>query len=316
MHSSIRVASDIVYTQLCVSLFKEEIFMKILLWAFAGCTAVLFSYSMRMTQATLSYGREIMNTNEGTGVQDAITPPWATNISMLAYACLLASVGIIWWQFGWGEGLGALALVVIGGGIVGAMLPDANSPHFRGLIQRSMVSRYADFARGGDQMRADAMGDLLHRAGIDPGEQKLSINQSTALKWSTQRAENVVNDYGWTLGNKKPGPNGMVADEAQLPHPKTVIKQAILYLLAIGEVTNEQKDALVTGFVSLADFQPGVDDGDKGVDAGSAEFISLSAEEQIKSLAAGGLGQEWLEKSAAERDELVAELKREGHWRE
>ena len=108
----------------------------------------------------------------------------------------------------------------------------------------------------------------------------------------------------------------MVADESQLPHPKNVIQMAILYMLEKGAIEQMQKDALVTGFISLADFQSGVDTDDAGVDVGSDEFLNLTAEQQIKSIADSGLGIEWLEKSRAERDSLVRQLKHEGHWSE
>lgn len=142
------------------------------------------------------------------------------------------------------------------------------------------------------------------------------IQQLTTNEWSMERVEKIINDYGGALGQKSPGPNGMVADESQLPHPKIVIKQAILYMLEKGEPADEQKDALLTGFFSLADFQPGVDGDETGVDVGSEEFMALPTEEQIRTLADNGLGQEWLEISARERDELVSELRREGHWKE
>lgn len=142
------------------------------------------------------------------------------------------------------------------------------------------------------------------------------VHQLTTNEWSMERVEKIINDYGGVLAKKAPGPNGMVADEEQLPHPKIVIKQAILYMFEKGSLEEMQKDALVTGFFSLADFQPGVDDGDTGVDVGSEEFMALPTEEQIRKVAEGGLGQEWLEISATERDELVAELQREGHWKE
>ena len=59
-----------------------------------------------------------------------------------------------------------------------------------------------------------------------------------------------------------------------------------------------------------------MDEGDNGIDVGSKEFMALPPEEQIKALAERGMGQEWLQVSARERDDLVAELKRVGHWRE
>jgi len=146
--------------------------MDMALWLFAGLVTAIFAYNMRFTQATLSLGQELAETSTGTGLQDAITPPWQTNLAMFSYIAAAAAIVAIWWQLGWQSGLGALALILIGGGIVGAMLPDKDSTHFRDLIKRSMVSRYANFVRDGDQMRADAMKDLLIRAGIDPDVRK------------------------------------------------------------------------------------------------------------------------------------------------
>lgn len=138
------------------------------LWIFAGLVTVLFAYNMRFTQATLSLGQELAEATSGTGVQDAITPPWQTNLAMFSYIGAAVAIGIVWWQLGWLSGLGALALILIGGGIVGAVLPSRDSSHFRGLIIRSMCSRYADYVRDGDQLRAEAMKELLIRAGINP----------------------------------------------------------------------------------------------------------------------------------------------------
>ena len=142
--------------------------MTIVLWIFTGLVAIVFAYSMRFTQATLSFGRILADTEVGTGVQDAITPPWQTNLAMIAYIGVPAAVGVMWWHSGWGSGLGALALILFGGRLVIAALPDKDAPHFRNLIQRSMISRYAGYVRDADPMRAEAMKDLLKKAGIDP----------------------------------------------------------------------------------------------------------------------------------------------------
>jgi hypothetical protein len=142
--------------------------MTIVLWAFVGLAAIAFAYTMRFTQATLSFGRFLADADSGTGLQDAITPPWQTNLAMFTYVGVAASVGAMWWYAGWASGLGAIALVLFGGGVVGVALPDKDAPHFGNLIQRSMISRYADFTRDGDTMRAEAMKDLLTRAGLSP----------------------------------------------------------------------------------------------------------------------------------------------------
>ena len=140
------------------------------LWLFAGFITVLFAYNMLFTQATLSFGQELADSSSGTGFQDAITPPWQTNLAMISYIGAAAAIGGIWWQLGWVSGVGTLALILFGGGIVGAMLPDKDSLHFRNLIRQSMLSRYADYVRDTDQLRAQAMNELLIKAGIDPSE--------------------------------------------------------------------------------------------------------------------------------------------------
>lgn len=142
--------------------------MSTALWIFAGLMTVLFAYTMRFTQATLSFGRKLAETTSGTGVQDAITPPWETNLALFTYIGVAAVIGVIWWQLGWLSGVGAVALILIGGGVVGAILPDKDSRHFRDLITRSMCSRYADYVRDGDQLRAQAMKELLDRTGASP----------------------------------------------------------------------------------------------------------------------------------------------------
>ena len=72
--------------------------MNILLWILAGVVAIAFAYSMQFTQATLSFGRSLAETELGTGVQDAITPPWQTNLAMITYMSFAAVVAVMWWQ--------------------------------------------------------------------------------------------------------------------------------------------------------------------------------------------------------------------------
>lgn len=148
--------------------------MTIMLWMFAGLAAIAFAYTMRFTQATLSFGRSLAETESGTGVQDAITPPWQTNLAMITYIGVVAVVAVMWWHVGWGSGLGAIALILVGGAVVSAALPDKDAPHFRNLILRSMISRYADYVRDGDTMRAEAMKQLSTKAGVNPDQFSLS----------------------------------------------------------------------------------------------------------------------------------------------
>lgn len=159
-------------------------------------------------------------------------------------------------------------------------------------------------------------GVLLWMSGASRKEtEREYAQQLTTNEWSMEHVEKIINDYGAALMNKVPGPNSMVADESQLPHSKVVVKKAILYFLENGNPTEEQKDALVSGFISMADFQPSVDDEDHGVDVASESFAALPTEKQIVAVSEGGLGEEWLQKSAVERDELIAELTQAGYWK-
>lgn len=161
--------------------------MTIVLWIFAGLAATAFAYTMKFTQATLSYGRILGEVEAGTGVQDAITPPWQTNLAMISYIGVAATVGALWWHAGWGSGLGAIALILFGGGVVGAFLPDKEALHFRNLIHLSMISRHAEFVRHGDLMRAEAMKGLLIKAGLNlEGELKICDRRVTEYGHETK----------------------------------------------------------------------------------------------------------------------------------
>ena len=66
---------------------------------------------------------ELADTDSGTGVQDAITPPWQTKFAMFAYiGSLLVIVGM-WSEFGWQSGLGSLAVILFGAALARQILP-------------------------------------------------------------------------------------------------------------------------------------------------------------------------------------------------
>lgn len=195
-----------------------------------------------------------------------------------------------------------------------AVLSDGKWSHFFLAVVVSFIAKGAARSFLYDEKKKLFVDQLISE-GYTPDEALAEYQQQlTSGEWSLARVERIINDYGRVLEHKVPGPNGMVADESQLPHPKNVIQMAILYMLERGTLDEEQRGALMTGFISLADFQPGVDSGDTGVDVGSERFLSLPVDEQINSIADNGVGGEWLEKSQTERDALVQQLKREGHW--
>ena len=145
--------------------------MTISLWLFATFAAFCFAYTMAFTQSTLTFGKELSDTGSDSGYQDAITPPWQTNLALATYAIVLAAIITMWWYEGWLYGVGSIVFIIFGSGLASLLLPKKNSKHFRGLIMRSMCNRYANFSRDGDNVRAQAMKDLLLKSGIDVDQQ-------------------------------------------------------------------------------------------------------------------------------------------------
>lgn len=142
--------------------------MELSLWILTIVMTFALSYSLQFTGATLAMGRELAETTTGTGFQDAITPPWETKLSLAIYAGCVMVLGVMWWQLGWLSALGGFAVLFLGASVAKFFLPSPTSGHYRTLIIQSMCSRYADFVRDGDALRADAMKQLLIKIGIDP----------------------------------------------------------------------------------------------------------------------------------------------------
>ncbi len=142
--------------------------MKTILWIFSVVMSFGFAYTMQFTAATLSIGRELSDTNSATGFQNAITPPWQTNLAIFVYIACVAVIVIMWWQIGWLSALGSAAVIFIGSLLTKIILPKPYSIHYRNLISQSMCSRYANYTRDGDDMRAQAMKQLLIKAGLQP----------------------------------------------------------------------------------------------------------------------------------------------------
>ena len=160
-------------------------------WLLAGIMAFLFAYLMQFTGATLSMGRELFlgkkwtdfdtnftkaivsmgtelsSTGSPAGFQDAITPPWLTKLTLVVYCGCAGVIGFMWWHLGWQSSLGGAAVIFFGSRIAKLVLPKLTGNHYKRLIIGSMSSRYANYVRDGDTVRADAMKHLLAKAGID-----------------------------------------------------------------------------------------------------------------------------------------------------
>ena len=143
--------------------------MEIGLWLLVAVLAVAFAYTMEFTTVTWTMGRELAGGWTGSRrFQDAITPPWQTNLALVVYLGIPTVAVIMWWRIGWLSALAGVVAIFVGSLVAGFIVPQASGGHYQRLILQSMLARYANYVRDGDVVRAEAMKQLLTRAGIDP----------------------------------------------------------------------------------------------------------------------------------------------------
>ena len=142
--------------------------MEIGVWLLVVALTIALAYTMRLSSATLSMGRGLSGGGSKRGSQDAITPPWLTNLVWIVYVSIAVVLGVTWWLLGWVLALVALAVVFVGSSLVKLVLPTPSGSHYERLILQSMITRHANYVRDGDKLRADAMKQLLAKAGLDP----------------------------------------------------------------------------------------------------------------------------------------------------
>lgn len=139
-----------------------------LLWGLTVVIAFPLAYSLVFSSITLSMGKELSGTESSRGFQDAITPPWQTNLGLVVFGACAVVVGLMWWEAGFLSAIGSVVLMAFVSSIARLVLPKPTGNHYRNLIIQSMISRYANYVRDGDSMRAEAMKHLLVKAGFDP----------------------------------------------------------------------------------------------------------------------------------------------------
>ena len=139
--------------------------MEVALWISTILLTPVYSYTTSFAGASLSFGRSLGEVSQGRGYQDAVTPPWEVKVGLLSYALSATVLGISWHSFGFGQALLMLCTIFFGAMLVGRLLPNEHSLHFKTMMLQSMTRRYADFVRDGDLVRADVMKTLLQRAG-------------------------------------------------------------------------------------------------------------------------------------------------------
>lgn len=128
--------------------------------------ALMLAYTFALTRSTLMLGRRISETNSTRGLQDAVTPPWSTNLALVIYLAVLVALAVGFWRFGWIAAVLAAVTTWVVAGISTGILLRIGRVHFERIIITSMTRRYADFRKSNDVVRAEAMAELLDRVGI------------------------------------------------------------------------------------------------------------------------------------------------------
>ena len=132
---------------------------------------VLWRFDIDFRQFNKKVGLELSESKQGSGFQDAITPPKLNWLSYFIYFLLIATfITAFFDRGGWKTALICLgiliATMVISGVIIGSNQPN-RKPLFQKFYFRvlfnSMVNRHADYLKNNDKVRADAMGTLVKK---------------------------------------------------------------------------------------------------------------------------------------------------------
>jgi hypothetical protein len=131
-----------------------------------------------------------------------------------------------------------------------------------------------------------------------------------AVKRAMPAVAQIINDYADILEHRSPFPLS-VADENKLPWPKTVIKKAIIIALT-AETDPQKRSYLMTGYVTLAYWQPNVGDKNQGFDR-SKKTTTGDIDKALKEIISQAEQfKQWANVIESEMDKLSAELKQLG----
>ena len=142
------------------------------------------------------------------------------------------------------------------------------------------------------------------------GRTKSDQPSASELKFET--AIKIIQDYGAVLESATHTP-GSVVDARNLPHPKQLIKQALI--VALQSTTDPQKrEQCKVGLFYLADWQEGVGDAPVRLDPRKFDLnaTTLVLAEQVLSQRAAV--EKWDRLVKAEREAVDVELKKLGLW--
>jgi nucleoside permease NupC len=141
--------------------------------------AIWSAYTFAFQATTLAIGRLLVGSTEGTGVQDAITPSSQTKRNLFMFFLVLILFVITTYVYKWYYGILATVISLSIGTAISRVLRLPGSQQIVGAVIRDMVRRYDSYRLKGDNLRANAMQDLIERM----KDISLEEIQSEARKW-------------------------------------------------------------------------------------------------------------------------------------
>ena len=140
------------------------------LWVAVFILSLGIAYAIIFSEVTRALGGSLSDEPAGRGYQDAVTPPWQTWFSLLAYLLAFVVIALSWYEFGIARAVNTVTVLFAGTVVWRRVLPEGRSTHYLKLIVTSMARRYANWVRSGDRVRAATMAELLGKMGLDlPG---------------------------------------------------------------------------------------------------------------------------------------------------
>jgi hypothetical protein len=134
---------------------------------FAIILSALTGYTMVIQGTTLALGRILVYEStliQGTGVQDAITPKIQNVRNIIVMICYVSLFILITYTYAWYYALCVIVATFLASTAFPIILGmRAGSPRLVSIIIRDMKKRKKAFSMAGDELRLNAISDLIDR---------------------------------------------------------------------------------------------------------------------------------------------------------
>ena len=155
---------------------NNKLYYMISLCLLAIVVAIPFALDTSFRNFTKDVGKSISFSTSGTGYQDAITPP---QINYISYIFWPINIGIVIYGF-FVHGLYGfiiIGIIFLTSAMVGALIVPSLRKIFLKILSYSMINRVANYKRDNDEIRAQAMQEVLDLFSVKYGNEILNDNE-------------------------------------------------------------------------------------------------------------------------------------------